>query len=99
MVPPTLVVDTARAARRPDGKVIRNERVADEAYRLDTDPDERGDLAGSDDDDDVIVATETALSDFESEMDGEWDDHTDDDVLDDMGEEAKDRLSDLGYIE
>jgi len=88
-----------RAARRPDGKVIRNERVADEAYRLDTDPDERGDLAGSDDDDDVIVATETALSDFESEMDGEWDDHTDDDVLDDMGEEAKDRLSDLGYIE
>ena len=39
------------------------------------------------------------LSAFEGELDGEWAGDAGEDVLDDMGEEAKDRLSDLGYIE
>jgi hypothetical protein len=86
-----------RAARRPDGKYIRNERIPDEAYRLDTDPDELDDLAGGDDA--VLDATEEALVAFESEIDGEWADVDDEDVLEDMGDEAKDRLQDLGYIE
>jgi len=86
-----------RAARRTDGKYIRNERIPDEAYRIDTDPGERDDVAGTDDE--VVAATQEALVTFESEMDGEWGDVDDEDVLDDMGDEAKDRLQDLGYIE
>ena len=86
-----------RAARRLDGKYIRNERIPDEAYRLDTDPDELDDVVDAGDE--VIAATQEALVTFESEMDGEWAEVTEEDVLDDMGEEAKDRLSDLGYIE
>ena len=70
------------------------ERVRD---RVTTDPEERDDVAGTDDE--VIAATREALVTFESEMDGEWGDVDDGDVLDDMGDEAKDRLQDLGYIE
>jgi hypothetical protein len=106
-----------RAARRTDAKFIRNERIPDEAYRLDRDPDETENLAGSearrasgsrstesrdatpDDDDAAIGAVESALTVFESEIDGEWDDLDDEDVLEDMGDEAKDRLQDLGYLE
>jgi len=91
-----------RAARRPDGKVIRNERIPDEAYRLDVDPDELDDIAAdgtAGSDDPVVADTETALGTFEGELDGEWAGDAGEDVLDDMGEEAKDRLSDLGYIE
>jgi arylsulfatase A-like enzyme len=86
-----------RAARRPDGKYIRNERLDDEAYRLDEDPGETANLA--DDPDEVIDAVETALADFEADVGGEWTDVDDDDVLSEMGDEAKDRLQDLGYIE
>ena len=106
-----------RAARRTDAKFIRNERIPDEAYRLDRDPGETENLAGSearrasggrstesrdatpDDDDAAIGAVESALTVFESEIDGEWDDLDDEDVLEDMGDEAKDRLQDLGYLE
>jgi len=86
-----------RAARRPDAKYIRNERIPDEAYRLDTDPDELDDVAGTDDP--AIAEVKTALETFEASIDGEWDEIGDEDVLDDMGDEAKDRLQDLGYIE
>jgi arylsulfatase A-like enzyme len=86
-----------RAARRPDGKYIRNERIDDEAYRLDEDPGEEDDLA--DDPDEVIDAVEAALADFEADVGGEWTDVDEDDVLSEMGDEAKDRLQDLGYIE
>jgi len=91
-----------RAARRPDAKFVRNERIPDEAYRLDRDPGETDDLAGEELDDEDAAAigdVESALGVFEREIDGEWDDVGDEDVLDDMGEEAKDRLQDLGYIE
>jgi arylsulfatase A-like enzyme len=86
-----------RAARRPDGKYIRNERIADEAYRIDTDPGELENVVDADDP--VIADVATALGTFEVEIDGEWESAGDDDVLDDMGDEAKDRLRDLGYIE
>ncbi|PSP69597.1 sulfatase, partial [Halobacteriales archaeon QH_6_68_27] len=52
-----------------------------------------------DDDAAAIGAVESALTVFESEIDGEWDDLDDEDVLEDMGDEAKDRLQDLGYLE
>jgi len=87
-----------RAARRPDTKYIRNERIPDEAYRLDSDPDELENLAESDDP--AVAATEDALAGFEERVGGEWDDVDDDeDVLGDMGQDAKERLRDLGYVE
>ena len=87
-----------RAARRPGAKYIRNERVADEAYRPDRDPDERESLAGGDDP--AVADAEAALAAFEDRVGGEWKDtDRDSDVLDDMGREAKERLRDLGYVE
>jgi arylsulfatase A-like enzyme len=92
-----------RAARRPDGKYIRYERLPDEAFRLDRDPDESEDVAGTGDP--VIEATEAALSDFEDHAGGVWDEvgggraESDGDVLDGMGADAKERLRDLGYVE
>ncbi|WP_302081853.1 sulfatase [Salinibaculum rarum] len=86
-----------RAARRPDAKYIRNERIDDEAYRLDSDPGETDNIAA--DGDEAIAATEAALSSFEARVGGEWDEVGDADPLADMGEEAKDRLRDLGYVE
>jgi arylsulfatase A-like enzyme len=106
-----------RAARRTDAKFIRNERIPDEAYRLDRDPGETENLAGDeaqrasggratesrdadlDDDAAAVGAVKSALTVFEGEIDGEWDDLDDEDVLEDMGDEAKDRLQDLGYLE
>ncbi|WP_435196893.1 sulfatase [Natronomonas sp. EA1] len=89
-----------RAARRPDGKYIRNERIADEAYRLDRDPGELENLVG--DDDAVIAEVEAALADFETRVGGEWTDDdavSGDEVLDEMSDDAKARLQDLGYME
>jgi arylsulfatase A-like enzyme len=86
-----------RAARRPEGKYIRNERVVDEAYRLDEDPDESTNVEGSGDQ--VVDTVEAALATFEDQVGGEWTHVADEDVLEDMGEEAQDRLRDLGYIE
>jgi arylsulfatase A-like enzyme len=75
-----------RAARRPDGKYIRNERIPDEAYRLDTDPGETTSiLQGSSDapdptdsdarrpDDPVIEDVLATLERFEARTGGEWD--------------------------
>jgi arylsulfatase A-like enzyme len=86
-----------RAARRADGKYIRNERIADEAYGLDDDPGETTDLAGADDE--VIADVEAALEAFEERVGGEWDEVGTDDPLADMDSETKDRLRDLGYVE
>jgi arylsulfatase A-like enzyme len=97
-----------RAARRPDAKFIRNERIPDEAYRLADDPGEEDDLLeadgtvradASDEDREAVGDVERALATFEAEIDGEWADVGEEDVLADMGDEAKDRLQDLGYIE
>jgi arylsulfatase A-like enzyme len=86
-----------RAARRLDGKYIRNERIPDEFYRLDEDPGEQRDLATSDDP--VKDEVEATLAAFEDRAGGEWKDVDDEDVLDDMSDDAKDRLQDLGYLE
>jgi arylsulfatase A-like enzyme len=91
-----------RAARRPDGKYIRNEQIADEAYRLDRDPGEERDLLAEGDgesDPATIAGIEKALSEFEAGVGGAWDEVTDEDVLSGMGDDAKRRLEDLGYIE
>jgi arylsulfatase A-like enzyme len=85
-----------RAARRADGKYIRNERIADEAYRLDGDPGET-DPVGTDDP--VVAEVEAALSAFEASVGGEWSEVDDGDVLGDMSDDAKARLQDLGYME
>ncbi|MFB6130888.1 MAG: sulfatase, partial [Salinigranum sp.] len=90
-----------RAARRPDAKYVRISRIADEAYRLDDDPEETNNLAGAGDE--RIEAVEAALAAFETNVGGAWDeaeaaDVTDDTVAD-MDEAAQERLRDLGYME
>ena len=85
-----------RAARGTDGKYIRNERIPDEAYRLDDDPGET-DLVGTDDP--VIAEVEAALAAFEGTVGGEWSDVDDGDVLGEMSDDARSRLQDLGYME
>src|SRR5699024_9863457 len=85
-----------RAARRPDGKYIHNERIADEAYRLDGDPDELADRTG--DEDPVIAELESALSAFEHDRD-DWGSVEGEEVLSEMGDDAEQRLEDLGYID
>jgi len=88
------------AARSTEGKYIHCTRIPDEAYRIDTDPDELDDVAGTDDE--VITALEAQLNDFVDRVDATWPDEadgTDGDVLDDMDDDTKDRLKDLGYID
>ena len=88
-----------RAARRPDAKVISNERIDDEAYRLDSDPGETENVDGTGDE--AVAAVEAALSAFEDEIGDDWAVTGDaaDDPLEDMDEETVDRLRDLGYVE
>jgi len=85
-----------RAARRPAGKYIHNERITDEAYRLDEDPGEAENVLGTDDP--VIEDLERALGRFESDREA-WSAVEDDAVLSGMGDDAKQRLEDLGYVE
>ena len=90
-----------RAARRTDGKYIRIDRVEDEAFRLDDDPAENENRAGSGDE--VLVETEKRLAAFEEAVGGAWAEADDadvsDDSLDEMDDEARERLQDLGYVE
>jgi arylsulfatase A-like enzyme len=90
-----------RAARRREAKYIRIDRIEDEAYRLDEDPEETTNLADSDDE--SIRETEAILSEFESAIGEAWDSADDAEVTDDavqeMDEEAQERLRDLGYME
>ncbi|WP_256296014.1 sulfatase [Haloarchaeobius salinus] len=90
-----------RAARREDGKYIRNERIPDEFYRVDEDPDETDDRRGEGDP--VEDEVEAALADFEdrvaADWDGDWSTDGDDGELDEMSDTAKERLQDLGYME
>ena len=90
-----------RAARRPDAKYVRIDRIPDEAYRLDDDPGERENRAGGDDD--RIAATERALAGFERTVGGAWtgaaEGPVDDDAVAEMDADARERLRDLGYLE
>ncbi|QGX95604.1 sulfatase [Haloplanus rallus] len=92
-----------RAARRPDAKYVRIDRIPDEAYRLDEDPGETEDRAAAVGDDPAVRAVERALADFEPAVGGAWTGAADADVTDDavadMDEEAQERLRDLGYLE
>ncbi len=90
-----------RAARRPDGKYIWNERIPDEAYRLDTDPGETDPVTG---DDPVIADIKTALERFEARSAATWSkgdpvDADADEAIAEMDEAATERLKDLGYLE
>ena len=89
-----------RAARRPDAKYVRIDRIPDEAYRLDRDPGETEPVTT---DDELVAATEAALRRFEEHVGGAWTDALDDEVSDDavseMDDEAQERLRDLGYLE
>ena len=90
-----------RAARRTDAKYVRIDRIDDEAYRLDADPDETDNVAGAGDPE--IEAVSETLGDFESAVGGAWTDALDDDVSDDavdeMDDEAQERLRDPGDLE
>jgi choline-sulfatase len=75
-----------RAARRTDAKYVRIDRIPDEAYRLDSDPDEQNSVADAMNADatdidmnietkaDAITATEATLTAFESAVGGAWTD-------------------------
>ncbi len=88
-----------RAARRPDAKYVRNERIPDEGYRLDRDPGETERVAPGEDP--AVAEAEAALSAFESAAGGEWGAATADpgEALSGMSEDARSRLQDLGYVE
>ncbi|MFD1646954.1 sulfatase [Haloarchaeobius litoreus] len=90
-----------RAARRTDGKYIRNERIPDEFYRVDEDPGETDDRLGEGDP--VEAEVESALDAFEERVADEWDGGPSTDAsdgeLDEMSDTAKERLQDLGYME
>ena len=91
-----------RAARSTDAKYVRADRIPDEGYRLDEDPDEASPIDPADDE--VVAATERALARFEEAVGGAWDDPDErvadaDDALADADEETRDRLRELGYLE
>ena len=90
-----------RAARRPDAKYVRVDRIPDEGYRLDEDPDETTNLAGEDDD--RVEAVEETLAAFERDVGGAWTGaggaDVGDDSLEEFDEDTQERLRDLGYLE
>ena len=92
-----------RAIRRPDAKYVRNERITDEFYRLDEDPDETDDRFGEGDPGEAELLA--ALSTFEERVGGPWKDGDEDpgtdgeEALEDMDEQTRERLRDLGYID
>ena len=89
-----------RAVRRPDAKYIENERIDDEFYRLDRDPDETTNLhAGSGPIADELRDRLTAFVRRTGAAWGPDESMDDDDVLDGMDSRARDRLRDLGYLE
>ncbi|WP_277554468.1 sulfatase [Halobaculum limi] len=95
-----------RAARSTDAKYVRIDRVPDEAFRLDADPNEDRNLAstvGTDGADDRIAEAEARLGEFEAAAGGAWTDaaagEVTDDSLEEMDDEATERLRDLGYVE
>ncbi|MFC4438624.1 MULTISPECIES: sulfatase [Natrialbaceae] len=91
-----------RAARSTDAKYVRADRIPDEAYRLDEDPDEETPVDATDDG--IVDATERALARFENAVGSAWDDpnETDPDDVDALSkadQETRDRLRELGYLE
>ena len=95
---------TLQAARGERGKFIRADRIPDEGYRLDEDPEESDSLAP--DEDKRVAEAQEALQRFGEAIDAPWlgdggaDGPSDpDEVLDDADEQTRERLRDLGYLE
>jgi arylsulfatase A-like enzyme len=92
-----------RAARRPDAKYVRVDRVDDEAFRLDSDPGELTNRAGELDGHPTLAETERALAAFEGAIGGAWatadDAEVSDDAVEEFDAETQERLRDLGYLE
>ncbi|WP_122088173.1 sulfatase [Halalkalicoccus subterraneus] len=89
-----------RAARGADAKYVRADRIPDEGYRLDEDPEERSSLTPEGDE--RVAAAERALSRFEGEVGGAWTTPAEvnaEEALDEADAETKDRLRELGYLE
>ena len=90
-----------RAARRDDAKYVRIDRIEDEAYRIDEDPGETENLAGTGEE--AIAEVEGELAIFENEIGGAWTSaaagEVSDDSVEEMDEEIQERLQDLGYME
>jgi arylsulfatase A-like enzyme len=88
-----------RAVRQSDGKYIRNERIPDEAYQLDDDPEEHTNLG----DNDALDHLEAILSEFESRVAQDWSasspEQSGEEALEGMSDQAKERLQHLGYRE
>lgn len=84
-----------RAARRPDAKYIRNERISDGFYRLDEDHGEHGNRVGAG----LEAELEAALAAFGAPVAGARGDGTaGQDVLADVSDDAQDRRHDLGDL-
>ncbi len=90
-----------RASRSSEAKYVRADRIPDEGYRLDVDPEERSPLDPAEDE--RVADAERALSLFEGEVGGEWADSEEtvggEDALAGADNEMRDRLRDLGYLE
>ena len=93
-----------RAARSTDAKYVRADRIPDEAYRIDRDPGETRNLAGSGSE--SIADVEAALASFEEAAGGRWTAENAEDPssagesgVEEMDETAQERLRDLGYLE
>ncbi|WP_435099201.1 sulfatase [Halorubrum sp. N11] len=88
-----------RAARSRDGKYVRADRIPDEGFALEADPDESHPLSPGENE--AVDAAERALSRFEDAIGGAWTEATDGsaDALDDADEQLQERLRDLGYME
>ena len=91
-----------RAARGADAKYVRVDRIPDEGFRIDVDPNEQSPIEPADDD--AVAAAERALSLFEREVGGAWSTSESQEAdgtpaLGDAAEETRDRLRELGYLE
>jgi len=95
-----------RAARRPDAKYVRRDRVPDEAVALGASFDDETvrEVDAATDLDGAAAATERALAAFEERVGGAWTGARDapgagTDGLGEFDDEAEARLRDLGYLE
>jgi len=89
-----------RAARRPDAKYIRYDRIPDEAFLLEDDPRERSNVADADHD--SLDDAREALRAFEgrtSSGSASGDTGREQAGVEQMSQAARNRLQELGYIE
>ena len=91
---------TMRAARSVRAKYVEADKIPDEGFRLDEDPEESSPVDPVDDE--AIEGAAQALAAFCDEVGSEWDSTAGPDAADplaDADEEVRERLSDLGYVD